>query len=73
MYSQFNSMRFKGERKRKNISQSALAVLANTSERYIRDLEKGNKTNPSADLLFRISKALGMPREDLMTNMEGKS
>ena len=73
MNSEFNSGRFKSERKRKNLSQRTLADLANTSERYLRDLEKGNKTNPSAELVFRFSKALKVPMEDLMTEMEGES
>ena len=69
----FNSGRFKSERKRKSISQCTLAVMADTSERYVRDLEKGNKTNPSAELVFRFSKALEVPMEDLMTELEGES
>ena len=73
MRSKFSGAQFKNERKRKNISQRSLAVMADTSERYVRDLEKGNKTNPSAKLLFRFSKAMEVPMEDLMTEMEGES
>ena len=73
MGARFNASYFKSERKRKNISQSSLADMADTSERYIRDLEKGKKTNPSANLLYRLSKAMGTPMENLMTGTEGES
>ena len=73
MEARFNASYFKSQRKRKNISQSSLADMADTSERYIRDLEKGKKTNPSASLLFRLSMAMEIPMENLMTRIEGES
>ena len=68
----FNAERFKKERIKHHISQRSLAYEAETSERYVRDLEKGYKTNPSAEKLFRISKALSVPMNDLMTVVEGE-
>ena len=67
-----NSVRLKEEREKQNISQRTLACTAETSERYVRDLEKGNKTNPSAEMLFRISIALNVPMNDLMTIVQGE-
>lgn len=73
MWFKFNGERFKSERERKNISQRFLAEMADTSERYIRDLEKGHKTNLSAELLSRFSAILNISMEDLMSKTEGES
>ena len=67
-----NSVRLKEEREKQKISHRTLTCTAETSERYVRDLEKGNKTNPSAEMLFRISIALNVPMNDLMTIVQGE-
>ena len=41
--------------------------LADASIRYIGALERGEKTNPSADLVSRFSIIFGVPIDDLMS------
>ncbi len=53
-------------RKQKGKTQAGLAEGANCSEHYISDLENGKKSNPSADVLMRISDALEVPFETLL-------
>ena len=62
----FNGKRFKAERKQCKISQIRLAEQAETTERYLRDLEHGRKDNPSAAMVYRLSTALKIRMEDLM-------
>ncbi len=62
----FNYGRFKELRKKKKFSQSRLAELSGTTDRYIRFLEKGKKTNPSAIVLYKVCKVLGNTVEDFM-------
>lgn len=50
----------------KKITQEDLAEQAEATDRYIRDLESGRKSNPSAALLFRMSKILGVSMEELI-------
>ena len=35
--------------------------------RYVRDMEKGKKNNPSAAMVYGLSTALEVPMETLMT------
>lgn len=69
----FNAIRLKTERTKQKISQRTLAEKAETSERYIRDLEKGNKSNPSSILLCRICQSLKVSMDDLMSVTEEES
>lgn len=62
----FSGERLKAERTGQKRTQSWLAERADTSIRYLRDLEKGKKSNPSAELLCRISSALEVGMEDLL-------
>lgn len=41
--------------------------MADTSIRYVGALERGEKTNPSVDLVSRFSVILGVPVGDLMS------
>lgn len=41
-----------------------LAEQGDTSERYIRDLERGQKRNPSASVVCSLSRALGLAAMD---------
>ena len=50
----------------KKITQEDLAEQAEATDRYIRDLESGRKSNPSDALLFRMSKILGVSMEELI-------
>lgn len=66
----FDSKKLYSIRKERKCSQEKLAVEAGTTIRYIRDMEKGKKTNPSAVMLYRLSTALGLPMEAFMTEQE---
>lgn len=68
----FSGRRLKAERRGQRRSQGWLAEQADTSVRYIRDLENEVKSNPSAELLCRISIALGVQMEELMVMRKGK-
>lgn len=61
-----NGEKLKKLREERNITQEALAELAEMGDRYVRDLESGRKSNPSAALLYRISDALGVSMEELL-------
>lgn len=58
--------RIKRYRKDRDMSLSQLAVAAKVSKSYLSELESGNGTTqrPSADLLYRIGKALGVAMSD---------
>ncbi len=43
-----------------------LAEKADTSERYVRSLEAHEKQNPSAIMVYRLSRALQTTMEDLI-------
>jgi transcriptional regulator with XRE-family HTH domain len=47
----------------KGLSSNALAKAVRVSQPYIHRLKKGEKSNLSADYLFRIADALGVPVE----------
>ncbi len=53
-------------RKARKLTQESMAEFANTTDRYLRDLESGKKSNPSAGLLYSLSRALGVSMEELM-------
>ena len=62
----FNAEKLQSERKQRDLTQATLAERADTSERYIRSLETCSKVNPSAVLVFLLSRALHITMEDLM-------
>lgn len=66
----FNGSAFRAARKGKNYSQALVAELASTSIRYIGALERGEKSNPSADMLSRFCIILDTPADALMTLVE---
>ena len=53
-------------RKARKLTQESMAEFANTTDRYLRDLESDKKSNPSAGLLYSLSRALGVSMEELM-------
>ena len=66
----FNGQKFKSVRQDRNLSQIRLAEQADTTERYLRDLEHGVKDNPSAAVVYRLSSALQVQMEELMVVRE---
>ena len=62
-----DAKKLQSERKQRNLTQAMLAERADVSERYVRSLEISNKVNPSACMVFRLSKVLQLTMEDLMT------
>ena len=66
----FDGKKFKAARKQRNLSQTRLAEEAETTERYLRELENGRTDNPSAAMVYRLSVALDLPMEELMTEAE---
>ncbi len=62
----FNHGKLKKLRKKQKLSQSRLAELSGTTDQYIRFMEKGKKTNPSAITLYRVCRALGCAVEYVM-------
>ena len=66
MPAKFSSQKLRAVRQEKKISQMFLAELCDSSDRYIRDLERGRKANPSATLVYLLSRALDVPMDDLM-------
>lgn len=58
--------RIKKYREKKKISKSELARMINVSPSYITMLENGRKSNPSEDVIFKISIALGVTRQELL-------
>ncbi|MDE7243036.1 MAG: helix-turn-helix domain-containing protein [Oscillospiraceae bacterium] len=69
MLAKFNAKKLHAARKENKMSQEALAEITGFSDRYIRALESGKSANPSASLVYRVSKALGVPMEDLMDDI----
>ena len=53
-----------------NKTQTDMAVAADTTERYIRDLETGRKRDPSARIVYGCAVFLGVPMEELMIVIE---
>ena len=62
----FNAKKLRSERKQHDLTQAMLAERADTSARYVRFLETSQTANPSAGLVFRLSKALQLSMGDLM-------
>ena len=62
----FYSDRLKRARMNKNMTQEDLAARCNTSDRYIRDLERGRKTHPSAEMLCMLAASLDITMEELV-------
>ena len=70
----FNAERLKTVREQKHISQMRLAELCDSSDRYIRALELGNRENPSAALVYLLSHVLELTMEELMIfKLEGEN
>jgi transcriptional regulator with XRE-family HTH domain len=53
-------MRLRKARKKKGMSQAALAMAARISREYVRKLEAG-RSDPTVGVLQRLAKALGVP------------
>lgn len=70
MLARFDYKKFLSTRKAKNLTQATVAAAANTIIRYVRDMEKGKKSNPSATILYGLSAALDVPMESLMTEQK---
>ena len=66
MLAKFNSSKLREVRRHKKISQMRLAELCDSSDRYIRDLERGAKENPSATLVCLMSQAMEVTMDELM-------
>lgn len=64
MQAKFNGQKVRTLRKMKKLSQAMLAEQGDTSERYIRDLERGQKRNPSASVVCSLSRELGLAAMD---------
>lgn len=63
----FDAKKLQSERKQHDLTQAMLAERAETSERYVRSLETSKKVNPSAVIVFRLSRVLQITMDDLMT------
>ena len=57
-------------RKEKRLTQELLAEICGCSSRYLRDLESGEKDNPSAALVRQIAFVLEIPMETLLVLRE---
>jgi len=66
MLAEFSGKKLRDARKKKNISQEVLAEQADLGDRYIRELESGRKSNPSAVLVYRMANTLEISMEELM-------
>ena len=62
----FRSDQLKRARLKKKLTQEDLAAQCNTSDRYIRDLERGRKTRPSAEMLCLLATSLEIPMAELV-------
>ena len=69
----FDPIKLQSARKQRNLTQAMLAERADTSERYVRTLETSKEVNPSAGLVYRLSRALQITMEDLMMVKQGDS
>lgn len=67
MQAKLNAGKLKALRMERRLTQEMLAEQTDTTDRYIRALEQGCKDNPSASLLYRMSRVLEVPMEELMT------
>ena len=66
MQAEFNRKKLRAIREENNLTQEELAELSDISDRHLRKLETAS-TNPSADVLCRISYALDVAMDELMT------
>ena len=57
-------------RKAMNKTQADMAIAAETTERYICDLEAGRKRNPSARIVYGCAAFLRVAMEELMIVIE---
>lgn len=57
-------------REAKGINKSELARIINVSPAYITKLEKGEKQNPSNEVILKIAAALDINPKDLLSNTE---
>ena len=67
MQAKLNAGKLKALRMERRLTQEMLAEQTDTTDRYIRALVQGCKDNPSASLLYRMSRVLEVPMEELMT------
>lgn len=63
-------IRIRQYRNKLKMSQEKLAELSELNTVYIGVIERGEK-NPSIDILYRISKGLGIPLAELFKNIDG--
>ena len=66
MQAEYNRKKLRAIREENNLTQEKLAELSDISDRHLRNLETAS-TKPSADILCRISHALDVPMDELMT------
>ena len=66
----FRHKRLKEARLNKNMTQELLAERCNTSDRYIRDLERGRKSHPSAKMLCLLAATLEIAMDELIDTEE---
>ena len=66
----FNGTKMKKLREEHNMSQYQMGNMCDVDARYIRFLESGQRDNPSAILVYRFSKALGVSMEELIEDDE---
>lgn len=66
MEASFDGAKLREVRKDRGKTQAMLAVKMGTSIRHVRALETGEKTNPSACLLCKVTVALDVPMETFM-------
>ena len=52
----FDGGKLLAARKAKKLSQATIAATADTTVRYVRDMEKGIKPNPSAAMVYTLCK-----------------
>ena len=65
MHVEFNSKKLREIRQQYNLTQEQMAELLNISDRHLRNLETVC-TNPSAQVLCRISCVFDVPMDELM-------
>ena len=63
----FNGAKLKSVRESLNKTQVELADAADTTDRYVRSLESGEKKDPSASIVYGFAIFLEIPMEELMT------
>ena len=63
----FQNELLRARRKAKGLTQEQLAEYCGCSPRYLRTLETGAKSNPSAVLVRKIAMVLNVSMEELLT------